>query len=68
MIAETNSAFGESSLPLEYRVKLQKARLHMMGLREERRFIDITHNASGKMCRVYYYPRTKKYEYEPIKD
>ena len=29
-------------------------------------FVDITHNAFGVLCRVYYNPRTKSYRFEPI--
>ncbi len=33
---------------------------------EERRFVDFTHDGTGKMCTMYYYPKTNKYELEPI--
>ena len=33
---------------------------------QERRFVDITHNALGKLCNMYYDLRTRRYEYEPI--
>ena len=54
------------TIPLEIRVRNYKARLHMLGLTDKRRFIDITHNAQGRMCRVYHNFRTNKPEYEPI--
>jgi len=34
---------------------------------DERRFVDMTHDAQGRMCRVYFYPKTAEYVYEPIK-
>ena len=33
---------------------------------EDKRFVDFTHNVTGKMCIMYYNPRTKRYELEPI--
>ena len=30
-------------------------------------FIDITHNAVGELCRMFYNPETKSYRLEPIK-
>jgi len=29
-------------------------------------FIDITHNALGVLCEVYYNPETKSYKFKPI--
>jgi len=33
---------------------------------ERKMFIDITHNALGVLCKVYYNPETKSYKFEPI--
>ncbi len=33
---------------------------------ERKRFVDFTHDGTGKMCTMYYDPRTKRYELEPI--
>ena len=40
----------------------------MLGLEEKKKFIDIIANGTGKICRMYYYPRTKQYKLEPIKN
>lgn len=33
---------------------------------ERKRFVDFTHDVTGKMCAIYYHPETKRYELEPI--
>ena len=35
-------------------------------LDEKKRFVDITHNGLGRICKVYHNSRTKKYEFEPV--
>ena len=45
-------------LPIDYELKINKLK--------EKRFVDFTHDGTGKMCTVYYNLRTKKYEFEPI--
>ena len=42
-----------------YRLKINRL--------EERRFIDFTHDGTGRMCTMYHNLRTKRYELEPIK-
>lgn len=35
---------------------------------DKRRFVDITHDGTGRICNVYYNPQTRQYEYEPIEN
>ncbi len=35
---------------------------------DKRHFIDITHDAQGRMCRVWWDPETKKTTFEPIEE
>ena len=53
-------------LPLEILVREYKARLYMLGLKEPKKFVDITHNGLGKICTMYYYPRIKQFKLEQI--
>jgi len=53
-------------LPLEISVRKYKAKLYMLSLEEPKKFVDFTHNGLGKMCTMYYYPRTKRFRLEPI--
>ncbi len=57
---------GTTLTPLEIRVRRHKTKFYSL-IKDKKIFIDITHNALGEICRVYYNIHKKKYEYEPIK-
>ena len=43
-------------------------RFHTEAFDDKKVFIDITHNAQGEMCRVFFISRTGKYKFIPIKN
>jgi hypothetical protein len=45
---------------------LEKIKEIYEGEKSKRKFIDMTHDGSGKIGKVYYNPTIKKYEFERI--
>ena len=50
---------GTTLTPLEIRVRRHKTKFYSL-IKDKKIFIDITHNALGEICRVYYNIHKKK--------
>ncbi len=65
---------GITILPLEVRVNLEKTKQKIALAKyriyteqyRDRRFVDLTHDPLGNMCRLFYNTKTKKYDFEKI--
>jgi len=51
---------------LDILIAKYKTQLYKFKLEEKKTFIDLVMDDLGRMCTMYYYPRTKKYKLEII--
>ncbi len=55
-------------LSLDHLIREYEVNTYRFGLEKKKLFIDLTHDGTGRMCRVYYYPESRSYSFEPIRN
>ena len=53
---------GTSTQSLDILIEEHETLIWALGLEEKKRFVDIAPDGTGKICKMYYYPRTKQYK------